>query len=549
MHPKLRGHQLLLISSLLVSISFFNSCDPQHPFLGKAKPWSDSFSIKATSAFKPIDTNIKVFAPIAEHVRLAYQLGEYQPIWLVEKYLPNSASGKLIEDLEDLQWDGFDTGKYNITFLKNLKTKLDTSHNNSLADAFHFDTLLTHYYLEAAKDLLIGRISPKKADSLWYHSNDSSWDAPKLLASSKNDYPPLDEFRSKVPTYTLLRDEYKRLFALTSDSAVNESFANVAQVTHPDSESLELVNAAIKTKMPWVTPVTNDSISNQAQMIIAYQSYNGLRPTGKLDSATIDNLSLSPDSILGKIALNMERIRWMQKDFGSLYLVVDIPLMELYLRKDGANLMHMRVVVGKNERQTPSLFAKMANIVINPPWGVPPTIMKKEVLPGIEKSGKKYLAKKGFKAYDYKGKIVSPGSINKHNYNNYIYQQPPGDDNALGYVKFNLPNKWDIYLHDTPHRGDFGRRDRALSSGCIRLNKPQEMAVFILSQLEKINFTQGKLDTMIKTHRTRYEVLKNKIPVHITYLTAFEDSTGQHLQFLRDVYHRDEKLLTLLNSK
>ncbi len=243
----------------------------------------------------------------------------------------------------------------------------------------------------------------------------------------------------------------------------------------------------------------------------------------------------------------MERIRWMQKEFGKLYLIVDVPLMELFLKRDGANAVHMRVVVGRRERQTPSLNANMANVVINPSWGVPPTILKKDVLPGLVKSGKKYLSRKGLKAYDNDGNAVDPSFINAHNYRRYTYKQAPGDDNSLGYVKFNFPNHWDVYMHDTPHRGDFVKRDRFLSSGCVRVQRPKEMAVYILSELEKMTFTMGKLDSMIRTHKTRWEILKNKIPVHIAYLTAFEDTTGTHIQFVRDIYHRDGKLISLLN--
>lgn len=208
--------------------------------------------------------------------------------------------------------------------------------------------------------------------------------------------------------------------------------------------------------------------------------------------------------------------------------------------------MHMEVVVGKTIRQTPSLNANLANVVINPPWGVPPTIMKKDVLPGMARSGQAYLNKKGLKVYDMKGNRVSASGVNSSNYKRYVFRQDPGDDNALGYVKFNLPNKWDIYLHDTPHREDFGKKDRFLSSGCIRVQKPKEMAEFILSELEGKRYPISRLDSVITTKKTRYEVLKNKIPVHIVYLTAFEDTTGTQIRFITDMYKRDRKLQALL---
>ena len=310
----------------------------------------------------------------------------------------------------------------------------------------------------------------------------------------------------------------------------------------------EQIISVIKAEIPWIEPTDNDTISQQKQYVMAYQNYCGIRITGKLDSTTFASLATSPEVFIKKIKANMERIRWMQRQFGDLYLIVDVPEMELFLRRDGLNALHMRVVVGKPERQTPSLFATMANIVINPSWGVPPTILKKDVLPGLRKSGRKYMRKKGLKVYDSDGDVVDPSFINESNYRRYTYKQAPGDDNSLGYVKFNLPNPWDIYLHDTPHRDDFGKHDRFLSSGCIRVQYPQEMAIYILADLEqKKNYTPGRLDSIIATHKTKWEILKTRIPVHIAYLTAYADTTGKHVQFMRDIYHRDEKLISLLN--
>ena len=529
--------------SLLFSVFSLTSCGPKGQHTGSFF-FEDPFPKKLSNIIKPIDTGSRKILSVADNVRYTYTLNNFQSLWTTEKYRPGDAAAKLILELEDIQYDGINPSRYRLSDLKNLKEKLDTAKNVTLDDAVAFDTTLTHFYLAAAKDLLVGKISPKKADSLWYHVNDTVWDAPRILAHAEGVYPSLDLFRSKVPTYTLLRRAYKLFTTLADDTLFNGARSGIHYMLRPDSGMIENVNWVIKAELPWVEPVPNDTVSEERQMVEAYQYYNNLKITGKLDSATYKMLATAPDSFLEKIGANMERVRWMQKQFGDLYVVVDVPLMELFLRRDSGNAMHMRTVVGRPERQTPSLFATMANIVINPPWGIPPTILKNDVLPGMQKSNK-YLAKKGFKVYDRKGKRVNASSINADNYRKYDFKQDPGDDNALGYVKFNLPNPWDIYLHDTPHRGDFGNRNRALSSGCIRLQRPQELAIYILSELEKKNYTPGKLDTLIETHKTRWEVLKTKIPVHIAYLTAFEDTTG-HLRYIRDIYNRDQKLISLL---
>jgi murein L,D-transpeptidase YcbB/YkuD len=520
------GKNSLSVSLLLfIAVSLFISCGPQR----KPSPsgfTDESFIDELKGLLKPIDTvGKKKIMSVADNVRYIYQSDDYQPIWIKEKYVPNEAAAKLIDELDSMRWDGINPERYHLSALKLLKEKLDTTKNNSVKDAIAFDTALTHSYFAAARDLLLGTILPRKVDSLWYHINDTTWNAPALLTATDSTYPSLNDFRSRVPTYDLLRNEYKLYSGLVNDEAFAKALAGIKPMLHPDSGMIENIYYVIKTELPWLETTENDTMSERAQIISAYQDYSGLKPTGKLDSVTWAAIVTKPDTFLRKISANMERVRWMQQEFGSLYIIVDVPLME---------------------RQTPSLFATMANVVINPPWGVPPTILKNDVIPGFEKSGKEYLATKGLKAYDNDGKLVNSSRLNIHNLKNYTYKQDPGDDNSLGVVKFNLPNPWDIYLHDTPHRDDFVKRSRALSSGCIRLQEPQQMALYILTEIEKRNFTQGKLDSIIETHKTRWEYLKTKIPVHIAYLTAFEDTTGKHIRFVKDVYHRDEKLISML---
>jgi murein L,D-transpeptidase YcbB/YkuD len=534
---------------LLLSLSLLHSCG-RHVKPGPSGFADESFADKLSESLTTIDTTGQSgkIRSVSEELRLVYQADEYQPIWVKENYSSTVAAAQLLTDLEEMQWDGVDPEVYNINDLRNLKTKLDTTKHNAVADAIRFDTTLTHSYLAASRFLLLGSIKPRKADSLWHHVNDTVWNAAELLLTSGGAYPALDSFRSELPTYQALRKEYRMYRNLLADSSYLNAKFNMAQCWQNDSVIKVSADYIIRAEMPWVEVVPNDSISDRKQLIMAYQRAHSLRVTRKLDSTTVATLAVSPEDYLKKLCANMERIRWMKRKTGSLYIVVNVPLMELFFRKDGVDVMHKEVVVGKRARQTPSLFANMTNIVINPPWGVPPTILKNDVLPGIQKSGRQYLAKKGLKVYTHEGKAVNVSTINAKNYKRYTYKQAPGSDNSLGYVKFNMPNKWDIYLHDTPHREDFGKHDRALSSGCVRVHEPQEMALYILAGLEqRTSYTQGKLDTMISTHKTRWELLKTKIPVFITYLTAFEDSTGAHIRFARDIYQRDEKLMALMN--
>jgi L,D-transpeptidase YcbB len=537
--------QIIIFSSVI----FVFSCG-RHNKPGLSGFADESFAENLSDLLGVPDTNsrkVKI-RTVSEELQFVYQADDYQPIWIKENYSANMAADQLIDELEDMQCDGADTSQFKLAELKNLKLKLDTTKHNSVDDAIAFDTALTHYYLQASKFLLLGYVKPRKVDSLWYFVNDTVWTGGETLVSSGGRYPSLNLYRSDLPTYSLLRNECKLFDQLRADSSYLNAKFNMAQCWQHDSILKMSAYYIIQSELPWFVPETNDSISEEKQLIMAYQQYRSIRKSKKLDSTTISMLAKAPEDYIKILRANMERIRWMPQKTTDMYVVVNVPLMELFFVKDGLVTMHKNVVVGKKNRQTPSLFANMTNLVINPPWGVPPTILKNDVLPGIQKSGKEYLVKKGLKIYDKEGKQVSVSAVNSRNYRRYTYKQAPGNDNSLGYVKFNMPNKWDIYLHDTPHREDFGKRDRALSSGCIRVHNPQELALYILGDLEKKEaYTQGRLDTIISTHKTRSVSLKQKIPVFITYLTVYEDSTGRHLQFVRDVYNRDEKLLAKMD--
>lgn len=466
----------------------------------------------------------------------AYQDEDYYPIWLTENG-DTSYVAHLLRDLDSLRYDGFKPERYKVAEIQKLLHQYCASKKVSTEDVVHLDTLCTRGYIQASRDLLLGTLVPASVDSLWFHANDSVWQ-PYIALSSMGkgdaDYPSLDSFRSKIITYSLLRKALIWYDGLRTDSVYIKAKQAIADSIEADS----IKSTIIASEIPWDM--------QHAATISSYQYYIGAGNYSKKDSMTRVYLAYPIDTLHSRIALNMERLRWMPQSLEQKYILVNVPLLELFLRINGADSMHMEVVVGRTIRQTPSLNARMANVVINPTWGVPPTIMLKDVLPGMAKKGKAYLREKGLKVYDHKGNLVDASAVNAKNYKKYVFRQDAGDDNALGYVKFNLPNKWDIYLHDTPHREDFGKKDRFLSSGCIRVQQPKEMAEFILSTLEGRRYPISRIDSVIELEKTRFEVLKNRIPVHVVYLTAFEDSTNQRFHLIYDMYKRDGRLKAAL---
>ena len=536
------------IAALLTSILLIASCGNKKGESGSSIFSSEKFdeAAFATTLTSWINKSTDSLPKRADNNLAAlYQENDFHPLWLQNDGNAN-LTNQLLQDLENLQWDGLQLERYDIPSLKNQLKNFTENEDASLPEIVALDTAFTHTYLLAARHLMFGVLVPKQADSLWYHANDSGFHFTHVASVLKDKkYPALDSFRSKLTVYISLQKALKHFDALAADSAFFAAKQKLQGSKNVDSNVLFIIEKE-PTSLPNVSFPEMDAKANS---VAAYQSFYDLKPTGKLDSVVTSYLQRSPQQITKLIAANMERLRWLPRSFEDTFVIVNLPKMELDLMENGASTMHMNVVVGKPVRQTPVLGAIMKNVVINPPWGVPPTILKKDVLPGMLRSGGSYLRRKGLRAYDSRGHIVDAGSINASNYKRYNYKQEPGDRNALGYVKFNLPNKWDIYLHDTPHREDFVKNYRALSSGCIRLQQPKELAEYILVQLNgKKDFDQNKLDSIITTHKTKWETLKNKLPVHIVYLTAFDMGTGNGVRFARDIYKRDAKLMAALSE-
>lgn len=495
---------------------------------------NDDFSEELKTVL-PAQENAKQLLPSLKHaMALCYGKNEYLPVWISENK-ECSLVDELIQDLDSLRFDGIIVRDTDIESIRNYKAKA-IAETATLEDILRLDTFCSGLYIKASHDLLLGVVR-SSIDSQWHHTNDSVW---KIVAAIKSitdtkTYYSLDSFRSKWPVYRILKEARQHYTNLESDSALLKLKASISAAS-----SDSIVSAIIQQEMPWLQFSADDSLKESVQLIKGYQYYFGQRMTGKLDSITLSFLQRPVKTTLNQIAVNQERLRWINQIPEHTNIVVPLGLMELFLTREGEEVVHMRTVIGKPGRSTPSLNANMVNVVINPPWGVPPTILKNDVAPGLSKSGGAYLAKKGLKAYDKKGKLVNVSKINGQNYKRFDYRQDPGERNALGAIKFNLPNKWDIYLHDTPHKEDFPNRNRAKSSGCIRLQRPLDLGFYILHEMEgNKKLTREKIDTIVTTHKTQYHKLQNKIPVHIVYLTAYQDSTGTRLRLLDDIYKRD----------
>ncbi|HZR83272.1 MAG TPA: L,D-transpeptidase family protein [Candidatus Binatia bacterium] len=276
-----------------------------------------------------------------------------------------------------------------------------------------------------------------------------------------------------------------------------------------------------------------------------FQARHGLGADGVVGERTWAALDVPVDERIRQLEIALERTRWLPEDLGERYVEINIPDQQLELRDRTGVEVQMPVIVGKQTWQTPEFSADLTELVFNPPWNVPPKIAKEELLPkaradrsffareGIAVRGGVKLASAGGTADDAGGagvSIVGPIRL----------RQAPGPKNPLGRVKFNMPNPFGVYLHDTPNKNKFRGPDRRLSHGCVRVGNAPALADAVLREAPEWN--DDRRESMLATWQTKTVDVGTPIPVHIVYRTAWVDDAGE-LQFRDDVYGRDAELL------
>jgi L,D-transpeptidase YcbB len=275
-----------------------------------------------------------------------------------------------------------------------------------------------------------------------------------------------------------------------------------------------------------------------------FQARHGLEADGVIGKGTITALNVTQEQRRQQIIVNLERWRWFPRDLGINHLVVNIPNYYLHAVQSTDTTKMYRVVVGSEKRKTPILSSQIDNIVFNPTWTVPPTILEEDLIPGTQLSTT-YLTKRRIVIYNRKGKEVSPEDWSFASAKDYKYVQSPGVNNSLGYVKINFPSKHAVYLHDTNHRDLFVKNYRALSSGCVRVENPLKLAEYLL--YSKGNYTTAKIDSILFQKKTTIVKMDEEFNVHILYFTAWYEK-GQ-LEFRNDVYSYDPELYLRLCNK
>lgn len=484
-----------------------------------------------------------------------YIENSFSPLWITS-YDSLTRVQEMVNFVRDTEYHGLIPDHYHYQEL-NTQLKLLNSDDNLLFDPVfiaNFDLLLTDAYFMIASHLYHGKVDPESLEAQWGIRRNKP-DLPldtrlKYMLKHETVEEGFRHFYPPNPGYAGMVEEYKKLTSLIdNDFRINvqlksgsikpgDSLADVAEIKK------KLAFWGLYTPDTTSQPYKYDEKAVEAMKKLQHQF--GYNMDGVIGKNAVKALNLGVKERIDLLAVNMERLRWMPDSLEPVYILVNIADFTLQAFKGNDTLLSMRTIVGKDYRETPVFNALITYLVLSPSWTVPPTIQRQDVIPAVARNAG-YLASKNMKVYDSKGKLVDPASVNwKRDGMRYTIRQSPGAQNALGKVKFMFPNKHNVYLHDTPSRELFARDERTFSSGCIRIEKPMELAELLLSDME--GWSPEKIKQAMNSSSEKTVVLKSPAGVYLYYLTAWADSKGI-IHYRSDIYNRDKEMLNALREK
>jgi murein L,D-transpeptidase YcbB/YkuD len=483
-----------------------------------------------------------------EHTKRLYTRFQQSPIWLEKGGLDKDRAEALTNALLNATSDGLRIDDYPLSDLARTVTAVRETKQPTAEQFADADVLLTAAYASLGEDLLVGQIDPKTVGQSWHiDARDENVDSALVRTLVKR---PLDKainaMRPNDEEYHALQKELARFRGLVSKGGWKPIAAGKA-LKRGQSDSPERI-AALRARLeaegievPAATsspaPASVGGASKSGSRIASgavyddglsaavaqFQARHGINVDSALGKETVDALNVPAEYRLGQIAANLERHRWLPRSLGTRYIYVNVPAFQLKAFDKGEPVLEMKVIVGQEyeDKATPVFSDSMETVVFRPYWNVTPDIQAKEIEPKLA-SDPGYLAANDMEYWNEGG--------------TRRIRQRPGPKNSLGFVKFLFPNDFNIYLHDTPNHELFDKDVRAFSHGCIRVEKPAELAQWVLG------WDASRVDQAMREGDDNQSVkLPKKIPVYITYGTAYLRD-GQ-LYFGNDLYHRDDELV------
>jgi murein L,D-transpeptidase YcbB/YkuD len=475
-----------------------------------------------------------------EHVQRLYKAYDGKALWM-ESEGPNRArTTALLQAVASADSDALRLDAYPLTELVQTIGEVRQSKTPSAQQLANADVLLTTAYIALSEDLLSGQTNPKTLAQDWHIDAGREQLDSAVALSLRSDS--LDQgialMRPQDEDYAALQKEMARFREIVNKGGWPTVPAGKA-LKRGDKDSPERLGALRQRLAAEGFGVDSSGAAEDssarpdvydralAGAVAEFQAHHGIVVDSMLGEETLQSLNVPANYRLAQIAANLERFRWLPRNLGQRYIFVNVPAFRLQAYDSGQKVLEMKVIVGQEYegRKTPVFADSMETVVFRPYWNVTPDIQRKEIAPKV---------------------AANPGYLEANNMEYFRdggvrrIRQRPGGKNSLGLVKFLFPNDFNIYLHDTPNHELFDKDVRAFSHGCIRLEKPDELAQYVLGwPLEKVQeYEQGQDNRSVR--------LPQKLPVYITYFTTYTRD-GQ-LYFGNDLYGRDDKLVEQIAS-
>jgi len=418
-------------------------------------------------------------------------------------------------------------------------------------DKVSFDILLTDAFMLYGSHLSTGKSNPTVLYPNEWIPSIENFNLVELLRAALEENglaKTIDALRPSHPGYEKLKQALKVFKRIQQSGSwiFIEQGGSIEPGMVDDRVPSILKRLSLTGVLP--TDLVSDSILYDSMLvpyIRKFQRQYGLADDGIIGKYTLECLNFSPEYHIQKINANLERYRWLPDDWGEEYLTINIPAFALEVFAADAVVMKMKAIVGRPDRKTPVFSSDIRYLILNPTWTIPPTILREDALPAIKRNIR-YLERNNIRVFNKNGVEVDATLLPWSTYTarNFPYQlrQDPGPNNSLGLIKFQLINNFKVFLHDTNHRGLFSQANRALSSGCIRIEHPFLLAQYLLRETF---WDQKKIEKAIESGRTTTIVFPKPAIVHLLYFTAFVDEENV-LQLRNDMYEWDAPLINNL---
>jgi murein L,D-transpeptidase YcbB/YkuD len=520
---------LLLITLCAAPV---RGADPAPPF--PAEPWQAQ--IQAMAARDGRDDILHF-----------YVRRQFLPVWTEAGRV-----AELLRAIEDLTRDGLDPGEYG---LNKLRDGLGERSSGLLHPDSCFELEATRAYLDALHHLHFGRLDRQKVEPIW--RSDPEIDRAErerriagIADAGLNDIPAaFAAARPRDQGYEALRTAYGVLHArVTSPGARDWIPLPSGPALRPGATDARVLilrrllagRGESAAAGDGADPATYDD--ELAEAVRRFQSTHHLVPDAVVGRATIAALNVSPEDALARLRVNLERARWRARDMEAEMVLVDIAAARITYLREGVAVWSARTQVGRSSRPTPILKSGITHFTFNPTWTVPPTILRKDKLPEIRRDVA-YLERNRIRVLDRSGLELDPASIDWDQPGAILLRQDAGPENALGQVAIRFPNRFFVYLHDTPSQSQFERDARNFSSGCVRVERALELVGLLMSDTG----THDGIERYLSDGRTRNVPLQHPVPILIDYWTAHVDDAGA-VSFRPDVYHHDARVLQALDT-